>query len=661
MSALERWNESLLEVLLPAGVNQGAPVVIACDDESVRLAGELLALAEDQALEDLLAACRSSYGISAARGVSGVAHVASGFASQSRPRAEPPPWLALLSLCVLAASRMDRDGGRVTQDYYGRLLELLALPAADGHPPVVGFERCRALWFELAEWLREDERGARGLLVLPGHGHRHVGLPVSQTLFRRRDRVLLSAFFARQRANIEAGWDMLTQLRQWDRQQLTSHAREVVHDHELEPLVRGALRTAYASWDGSSSDDSGRRLWPGRLRLAAGPSRLSLAVSCERYSEDVELDGPEGTLDLPGFPIELTIPLGWLDRLATGRLILPVRGRNEAVVLPSGQTLLFEAGEQGGLLHSAAADREPVWVLSRDPHFQKPGFDEHRYTAALLPAGWTLLAALNPALLPEQFRRHGRADKADITLEGGLRLGQHVYLGGFPPLVRAGAIDGEVPVRLDGSDVGTLKPFGELALDGLALGPHTLEAGPARFELELVRRGRREGVGELRWDIGDQPLYRNGAAPSGRGGRPARGPFVCGVLLDGLERPARPAPLLLRTNALVFAVYANGDVQGHARPQPAGWMRSVGLPDGAARWRVPGGERVEWLLLSGASPRVLRVGNASVVASGALADLVGRFRDAPVKALHERRAEQEVAREWAALCQSCEEFGGEPV
>jgi hypothetical protein len=552
---------------------------------------------------------------------------------------------------------MNRDGRRVTQDYYGRLLELMELPPREEHPPLAGFDLLETRWREFADWLAVDQDARRGVLMLPTRPtQRHVGLPISQTIFRRRDRVLLGRFFLRNQANIEAGWDILRMLRfSGSRYDLTQHARESINNEPYVRLARGALRAAYAAWDGSFEDDAGSRSWPGRLRLAATPRRIGLYLSSEHFAYGSPLEGPDGPMELRAYPYELEVPLTWLDSLAAARLCLRVPGTSEAIALPSGDTLLFEPREEG-LLNIHAARDEPVWLLTRELAFQAPEFDEGRHCGALLPRGWTLLAAIEPTRLPAGLREREREGCADIVLRGGLRLGECVYLEGFAPALVAGELEEPVEVAVNGEFRGLLESFGRFELGSLECGTYAIDVRVTRFEIEIARRGRREGVGVLRWDLGDPPLFRNGAVRRGRAGRLGVGPFVCGSKLAEVERPGRHRTVMLRTNAPVFIVYSDGEVRGCSRPQPQGWQRQVGLVDGAPRWSIPDGERAEWVAVASRHPRVLRIGTGLVEQTAEVAEITSRYAEAPVERLH--GSASQAAAEWRALCCACEEAYG---
>ena len=109
---------------------------------------------------------------------------------------EPPPSIALLALCSLAAERMRSDDGKAASNYYGRLAEVLELP--EDRVLQLGDkyrEHALPFWESLNVWLR-DLHGQRGLPTAVSYGHRRfVSLPISQALIRAQERDRLSEFF----------------------------------------------------------------------------------------------------------------------------------------------------------------------------------------------------------------------------------------------------------------------------------------------------------------------------------------------------------------------------------------------------------------------------------------------------------------------------------
>ncbi|MEI6726861.1 MAG: hypothetical protein WCN81_11650 [Actinomycetes bacterium] len=315
--------------------------------------------------------------------------------------------------------------------------------------------------------------------------------------------------------------------------------------------------------------------------------------------------------------------------------------------------MIFELSERG-LYRVEAARNESVWLLSCEPAFQAGSFDDCRYSPDLLPQGWSLLADVSPERLLPQYRNVERRDLPDIGLVGGLHLRERAYLDGFPPGVELHALESAVTITLDGRPLGQAQPHSTVRLNDVPLGSHRAAVGDlVTLEFETTTRGLRAETGSLAWDLGDPPLYRRGATPAGAAGRTPVGPFVRGAAIVGVEHRERPKPVLLRTNATVYVVAAGGTVETCARPQPPGWLRQVGLPEGSSRWRVPGGESAEWLVLLGARTcRVIRVGKGPVSPSEELADIIARAEDAAVTDL-DGRSDDVALGEWDELRDAC--------
>lgn len=98
-----------------------------------------------------------------------------------RSHQTPPPFLAFLSLCVLAASEMNADDEVSAANYYVHLNELLGFGRERGTPS--GFEQVYQLWIKLSWWLDDVLNGEFGLSTATNdYGHVHIGYPISQCL-----------------------------------------------------------------------------------------------------------------------------------------------------------------------------------------------------------------------------------------------------------------------------------------------------------------------------------------------------------------------------------------------------------------------------------------------------------------------------------------------
>src|SRR6266540_5639377 len=193
------WAQELLEELLPLQSERGTPVLLACDDETMRVVGERLGHEGTEAAACFANDVKLVFRIDQATGLGRV--LAGPFRQAPRPR-PLPDFFPVLCLLVLAASRMAPDERSATQAYYRHLRELLDM---SGHGELEDIEFVPGLFGCMADWLAEDLDGARGRLVLPHDPWpRYVGVMVSQTVFRRRDRQVLSRFFSeRGRAGLE--------------------------------------------------------------------------------------------------------------------------------------------------------------------------------------------------------------------------------------------------------------------------------------------------------------------------------------------------------------------------------------------------------------------------------------------------------------------------
>jgi hypothetical protein len=640
---LEDWAAALIETALPRGLAAGRKVILGCDEETVRLAGAQLGLREPEALVSLVAVARERWRISERNGLRRVESDARAFRQTPRPRRVPPHVVAL-AFGTIAASRMSPSDGLSTRHYYPRLLGLLEIGPGPSHPPVEGFGGVIQWWSDLAEWLRNDQQGERGLLDHHSPHHQpYVTSCIRQVVFRDRDQRHLDGFYAEQRGSLDAGWNARRLLLSWGgRHRLTKPAHNALEDSELAEQVDAALRSGYRAWDGSLVDERGVRLWPGLLQLYADPKTVVLGLICKQLRDTASAHGPDGPLTLAPYPEASAFSTEWLKHLCTGNVRLTLDGRREAVVIPGGGTLLFE--QRGdGLERVPGGDEKPLWVLSRDELFLQPWFADRRQQGGSLPDGWVLVHAVTPDELPETMRRETRPDVPQIELRGGLDLGGGSYLIGFPPRLFAGPVPERLDVRVGGVVVARLRGGEHLSLDRVCAGPgvYAIEAGDFQQQIELVHQGRRQGSGGLRWDLGNPVAMRGGASRHGRDA--SFGPLVCGAALDGVAAAERDPVLHVRTRAaVVHVLYRNGSVSQAAIPAQPGWAREFALP-APTQVKVIEPENAVWLCLADQQPRVRRLSEGEIEITGAVVAVCELFQRAQVQP-----SEHEAA--WKALC-----------
>src|SRR5207244_4078443 len=117
--------------LLPKHDQPGVPVVLACDDETLRAVGERLGYEATDAAKAFAQDVKIAFSIGHVNGFKYA--VREEFEKHPRPRPQPE-FFSLLCLWVLAASRMGADERYPTSEYYGRLNGLLEISGDDQLP-----------------------------------------------------------------------------------------------------------------------------------------------------------------------------------------------------------------------------------------------------------------------------------------------------------------------------------------------------------------------------------------------------------------------------------------------------------------------------------------------------------------------------------------------
>lgn len=638
MTELGAWNDALLDTLLPRGIGADSRVLLACDDDTLAAAAARLGVSRARATTAFTGALRTEYRVTTAHGLLAAAEQIAPFGQQPPPRLGPPPFLAALCLTVLAASHMNRDERLSTGAYYQRLCDLLCIEPLDDWPAVAGFGDLVQKGMQLlAGWLSEDENGARGSLLLPAQPKPSlIGLPISQTLLRGRDRELLGTFFAAHDRHLRAGYDPALLLRRWSgRERLTRPAQSVLADPQLSEDLGAAIRTAFAAWDGSFVDSAtGRRLLPGSLRLVAVPGQIGLRLAVPALSAAATARTKTGeAVSLRAYPDAAGIPHGVLDLAREGSVRLALDSREEEIAAVPGQTVLFELGP-GGLEQIPAAGEEPVWVLTCDPVLLSAIPEGPQRFRAPLPLGWALLVDVTPGELPEDARINERdgVSVQGATLAGGLQLDDWAWLVDYPPHVLCDLPE-PAPVMIDGVDHGYIEPGEPLTLEILAgdSGTHRVEVADLyELEFELRDSGSREGIGTIGCYPQDPALLRAGAISADDAGESTSARIVGACISGGPEPRWRP-PLMVTFNSTVHVIYSDGRVRACAPPNPPVWLTQVGLGQAVNRWEIPDGEDAVWLCVASDShPRVLSRLELDIPVTDEVLNLVDWFAERPV-------------------------------
>ena len=431
---------------------------------------------------------------------------------------EPPPFIAFLGFCVLAATDMTGDTSLkvVSSNYYVRLNKLLGL-SGRGQP--TGFDEIERAWERLNCWLQDDLNGEFGLPTANNALYgRHVGYPISQALMRRTDFEELPDFFQwcglePGEENVEASY-IKQQLQLWANGTTCSFSRqlELVFEQDQQQHVQAIAEMTlayYQTWDGSKqTHKDGLRTAEIFIQLTRSGRSFELSLhpraphgfpegqyGSETLSrvDDTKWFEPlgEGSVTewLKGNKIELRqdhyclnlqvktiFPLrsdltsdlgGWLTcsrvRLGEKHFVLCHQSMQQQI-----ESYLARYGEEGWrVMHS----RDPIyadWVCITNVRITKFTPTEQGELDCLVPA-----------------------KQIGIHLSGGLSLKRGVWLKGGEPEAMI-STDVQLPVLLDGVEIKIATPDStiiHLQEYDLAEGIHTVKVGERERKFAISNSG----------------------------------------------------------------------------------------------------------------------------------------------------------------------------
>jgi hypothetical protein len=637
--AYEAWNNALAERYFSPS-EAGKPVYLSVDDDALE---ELLPAVggEGPAPESLAAAVRATL-----RGGDAifVNHLVRRTEWRRSGIAGPPPYVALLALCVLAASRMARDPVKSIERtaYYPQLNPLLNRPQFDGMPP--GFEQVDDLWADLRKWLDDDLLGERGTSTATTHHFfRHIGWPISQCLLREADRRRLTELF--RAVGLEPGTEieaaqLWTLLRNWAREGcgLSEQAVRIIRSArpEVADQIAQIVKREFDVWEGELLDAQGRRRGDIALvvEIAQGGRRIVAKLvprKAEGFPERARWSLPDGQeIEIVGAGEDWYQPLGLepTKAILVGGLSLSSDGF--ALAYEPSPAVPFRAslgvGAWASVRQATAVEEHCVlttdWLLPRVRGFLSR-YAENGWRvldkSGNLPAGWRIVDRVRITravreVADELWRLAPRLHTA-TRLVGGLQVAPGQYLTrGEPDLWITVEHGDRAEIELDEETIAVSEGVLEIRLSEFApplpAGDHQLVAGGIRRRFStfdgfpLVAPA---GAGSLGHVIERHRAYH----PSSVGaqalppGRPRRGQvYVCGAsaeaLAEDLPEPVEP-PVLVPVGFSAYSILGArpGEVMSLVPPPPPRWLRDIGLDGQCQFFDQPVPFEPVWLVLHG--------------------------------------------------------------
>lgn len=514
-----------------------------------------------------------------------------------------PPFLHLLALCVLAATRMG-TGGVATSNYRHHICGLLDL--SDAEMPAGFRDSLGYLWDTLTWWLDCHHRGDLGLsTIVEGKHFTHIGYPISQTLFRSVDNQRLDDFFRwiGLRAGEEIDDDVLVaHFRAWaPGNGLSDGALRVVGEPEFDATIRRILGRFSQTWDGTSSKAGGERRTALRVVISAFP-RVSASAMAEQ--PDGFPDRLEGAF--AGRTVSATADDGVysLTGEIEGKMLsngLDLGTAAARLVLDGSDVHVLELDAELGGWASVKAIRPGArhWLLVSPAHAKDvlAQLDQCAQVCGAIGPGpaalreWTMVrnvvfdgaASLSGAL---SVRRPTHSNR--LALRGGLPLGAaNAYLAGGAPDLWLPAVPqnetGPIP-QLDGTPLDARSEQIRLAdvLPSSDSSSHVVQWAGTRRSFTTVASALRAPESDAVPAHGlDVDEHNRACAHHPPSVNPLGSVRVQGAIVDGLTVPSRPAPVLLKRGAQsAWLLGAQpGQIREITAPRTPSWHRRIGLAD----------------------------------------------------------------------------------
>ena len=290
----DAWGLALEEAIFPP-LEQSSPVYLDLEDDRLAALAQKMGVDAPSVVDSLLGAVRPTLDFATTHPYSAHSRRLLNW-RHTDSASSPPPVLPLLAVFSLAAERMTQAEGMSSNNYYGRLADLLGTTAELAANPYR--EVAEPFWGSLNSWLT-SLAGARGLPTAYSVGFRYVGLAISQALVREADRRRFQGFFTffsfaphSQTPPVELEPLLDAWIRSQQPSPAGSHLAALWGRDSLQPLIAEVAATELAEWDGTESQVDGVSIGRPRalltLRMSTFPGttiRLGMVLQSARPDE----------------------------------------------------------------------------------------------------------------------------------------------------------------------------------------------------------------------------------------------------------------------------------------------------------------------------------------------------------------------------------------
>lgn len=474
----EKWNDALCDYFFATATHE--IVYLYTNERTIVDVGQKLGLTGDECLSSFTHSV-SSY-VSDINQLFRLSHIR-GMKWYRQGAVGYPPFLAVLALCVLAATKMESDaeehiGGG---NYYRRLRELLDTTDRQGMP--IEFDQCVDLWNLLLKW-QKDHNGEYGYTYsFTFSSIPYTGYPRSQCLIRDTERGLLSEFFiwAKYDSDSELDHDIVkANLEEYLSARSCRLSRWFFHNTKgIKEAIAHMVIEEFRNWEPEYEPDqpqsSGRSI-PLSLfiefvgNIFSRDTRFSL-VSAPVLTEEKTENVVDGLQFRNGYYLyESPSP----KQMAEG---LSLSTANQKLAYKGGEVIVFRKGSDVGL---------PGWLSRKDiiPEHEhlilytshqastiegwinsNSFYDVSKITAGV-PDGWQLtkIKLSKDIVFTDDFLAYGikiRSDHVTVAFQGGLKIKHDCWLYNYPPALSVVAPPRST-ISVDGQDILCLTEGGAL-------------------------------------------------------------------------------------------------------------------------------------------------------------------------------------------------------